>query len=119
MNKKAMKILSVMLIMMMSVTMIGSTVFAFAPNEVVGSKNVTGQDQIKSIGQDLVGILQTVGIVLSVVILIVLGIKYMMGSASEKAEYKKTMIPYLIGALLIFAASVLANVVYQFFNSVK
>ena len=38
----------------------------------------------------------------------------MMGSASEKAEYKKTMIPYLVGAILIFAASTIANVVYQF-----
>ncbi|MEI3401230.1 MAG: hypothetical protein V8R51_02250 [Clostridia bacterium] len=46
--------------------------------------------------------MQTVGIVLSVVILIILGIKYMMGSAEEKAEYKKTMIPYLIGAVSVF-----------------
>ena len=33
-----------------------------------------------------IGVLQTVGIVLSVVILVVLGLKYMMGSAEEKAE---------------------------------
>ena len=38
----------------------------------------------------------------------------MMGSAEEKAEYKKSMLPYLIGALILFAASTIANVVYQF-----
>ena len=35
----------------------------------------------------------------------------MMGSASEKAEYKKTMIPYLVGAILIFGASAITKVV--------
>ena len=70
-------------------------------------------------GQKVVGVLQTIGVVISVIVLIVLGIKYMMGSAEEKAEYKKTMIPYLVGALLIFAASMLANVVYQFANGLN
>ena len=42
----------------------------------------------------------------------VIGIKYMMGSAEEKAEYKKTMIPYLIGAVLLFAAVNLATYIY-------
>ena len=42
----------------------------------------------------------------------------MMGSAEEKAEYKKTMMPYIVGAALIFAASALAQVIYQFFTGV-
>ena len=48
---------------------------------------------------------------LAVIVLLVIGIKYMMGSASEKAEYKKTMIPYLVGAILIFGASAITKVV--------
>ena len=47
-------------------------------------------------------------------ILIVLGIKYMMGSTAEKAEYKKTLMPYFIGALLIFGASAFAGVAIDF-----
>ena len=35
----------------------------------------------------------------------------MIGSASEKAEYKKTMIPYLVGAVLVFGAGAIAKVV--------
>ena len=41
----------------------------------------------------------------------VIGIKYMMGSAEEKAEYKKTMLPYLIGAIILFAAVNIASYV--------
>ena len=43
----------------------------------------------------------------------------MMGSAEEKAEYKKTMIPYLVGALLIFAATTIVNVVYNMFSGIS
>lgn len=43
----------------------------------------------------------------------------MMGSAEEKAEYKKTMMPYLVGALLIFAAVTIANMVYNFTSTLK
>jgi len=41
-----------------------------------------------------------------------------MGSAEEKAEYKKTMIPYLIGALILFAAVQIAGAVVGIANSV-
>ena len=69
------------------------------------------QTDVMNIGNQIIGIITTVGVVVAVVILLVLGIKYMMGSASEKAEYKKTMIPYLVGAILIFGASAITKVV--------
>ena len=47
----------------------------------------------------------------------VIGIKYMMGSAEEKAEYKKTMIPYLVGAIILFAAVNIAGVVVNLAGS--
>lgn len=71
----------------------------------------TAQGDLTDIGNKLIGIITTVGVVVAVVVLLVLGIKYMMGSASEKAEYKKTMIPYLVGAILIFGASAITKVV--------
>ena len=74
---------------------------------------------MQNVGKNIVGILRTVGIILSVIILIILGIKYMMGSAEEKADYKKSMMPYIIGAALIFAASAFAEVIFQFFSNIK
>ena len=87
-------------------------------NEIIGNKSA-GSNTIKNVGSQVVGILQTVGIVLSVVVLIVLGIKYMMGSTEEKSEYKKTFIPYIVGAALIFAASVFATAIYDFFSNMS
>ena len=56
--------------------------------------------------------------VLSVIVLIILGLKYMMGSVEEKAEYKKSFMPYIIGAALVFAASTIAGIVYNIAGSI-
>ena len=73
--------------------------------------STSASTSITDMGNQIIGIITTVGVVVAVVVLLVLGIKYMMGSASEKAEYKKTMIPYLVGAILIFGASAITKVV--------
>ena len=118
MNKKTMKILAFVVTLFMVIAMMSSVVNAasgvnLTPNQITANIDSNSQTQITSVGGKIVGIIQVIGIVIAVVIMVV-GIKYMMGSVEEKAEYKKTMMPYIIGAVLIFAGSTLANVVYQF-----
>lgn len=116
MSTKTMKILTMIASILLVISLGTSVAFALTPGEIIGDTSGQGSTEIADLGKEIVGILQTVGIVLSVVILVVLGIKYMMGSAEEKAEYKKTMIPYLVGAAFIFLAPTIANIVYSFFN---
>lgn len=82
-----------------------------------GSTVDIGQDKIKDKANAIIGIIATIGTVVSVIVLIILGIKYMVGSVSEKAEYKKTMIPYLIGAIMVFAIPQLVQVIYDIATS--
>ena len=84
--------------------------------EVNTEKEVDTSD-IETASEKIIGIIQTVGVLLAVGIIMVLGIKYMMGSAEEKAEYKKVFIPYLIGAIILFAASSLAGAIFNMINS--
>ena len=81
-------------------------------------ENMTGKDlpgdtqtKIDNFGQGIIKVITTVGSICSVVVLIMLGIKYMMGSVEEKAEYKKTLLPYVIGASMVFAASSLVSII--------
>lgn len=83
------------------------------PSDLFSTGPVEGQEEITQLGQSIVGVVQTVGVVVAVVILLVLGVKYMMGSAEEKADYKKSMIPYIVGAVCIFAATTIVNIVYN------
>ncbi len=61
----------------------------------------------------MLGYVQIVGTVLSVIILMIIGFKYMLGSIEEKAEYKKTLIPYIIGAFMLFSGSLVPQIIYQ------
>ena len=115
--KRTIKLASVLLLIavisMTLTTMVSANGGIDAANIAGGLKGTTSnaQNDVTKIGNQLIGIITTVGVVVAVIILLVLGIKYMMGSASEKAEYKKTMIPYVIGAILVFAASTVATIV--------
>ena len=82
------------------------------PGQLTGTPP-TNTANIKNLGDSIIGVVRTVGVVVAVVILLVLGIKYMMGSAEEKADYKKSMIPYLVGAILIFASTTIVGIVYD------
>lgn len=87
----------------------------YEPNSIeVGDKNI-----IVNKSNPLIGSIKTVGIVVAVITIAVLGIKYMMAGINEKAEYKKTMIPYLIGAVLVVAITQLLSVLIEIVTNVK
>ncbi|MBP3830935.1 MAG: TrbC/VirB2 family protein [Clostridia bacterium] len=114
MSKKTMRIITI-LVTILAIVMVGVTSFAaeISINTIDGKGNVD-VTQIGTVGNKIATILRAIGTVLLVVVLMVLGIKYMMGSAEEKAEYKKTMIPYLVGAILVFGATQIAGAVLNF-----
>lgn len=118
--QKMQKVLAIMMMAIILVVAFSTVVMADTngmptPSSITANGASVTSNTITATGQKIVAILQTVGIVLSVIVLIIIGIKYMMGSAEEKAEYKKTFMPYIIGAALIFAASVFAQIAYDFF----
>ena len=115
--KKLSKIFAVLLIL--AIAMIAFTTVANATAGDVANifqkaeeSNVDTGD-MTTVAGNIVNIITWVGIIVAIIVLLVLGIKYMMGSAAEKAEYKKTMIPYLVGAVLIFGASAIVQAVVK------
>ena len=114
MSKKTMKILTTIATIILIISMGASIVCAQSIGNVDINPDQGNAGDITKVGNQIMGILQVVGILIAVIVLMILGIKYMMGSAEEKAEYKKTMIPYIVGAVLIFAATTIANAIYSF-----
>lgn len=111
MSKKTIRVITI-LVTILAVVMVGATSFAAEISiNTINGKGDVDVTQIGTVGNKIATILRAIGTVLLVVVLMVLGIKYMMGSAEEKAEYKKTMIPYLVGAILVFGATQIAGAV--------
>ena len=117
--KKTVKIIATTMMVVMMLLFAISPVFALGsdPSGFKGS-NTANTEKMTEIGNQVITIVSVAGSIVSVIVLVVLGIKYMMGSAEEKAEYKKTLMPYIIGAGFVFAASALAGIIYNFANSI-
>lgn len=88
--------------------------------EIYRPSELTGNDykEAFALGATLVSGIQIVGVVIAIAGIMILGIKYMMGSAEQKADYKKTMIPYLIGCIFIFAISQVVSVIYSLVSQI-
>lgn len=82
----------------------------YFPNGVTDERAPTF---VKKVG-GILGVISTVGIVCSVIVLCVIGLRYMLGSVEEKAEYKKTMLGYIIGVALLASATTLPNILYKY-----
>lgn len=62
--------------------------------------------------------IRAVGTICSVIIIAMIGLRYMLGSVEEKAEYKKTALAYLIGAFLLFSATSIPSILYDLGQSI-
>ena len=119
------KILSIVLlsiVILMSFINFGN--IAYASTDPVDNPNYynPGQDnrdesKLKDKAGVILGVVNTVGVVVSVLTLMAVGIKYMIGSVEEKAEYKKTAITYFLGATLVFGVTTIPNILYKIAQS--
>ena len=78
------------------------------------SEMATGGDGIKSAINNVIGLIQVAGTGISVVVVTMLGIKYLLASPSEKADVKKQIAPILTGCVLLFGAVNLVAIIADF-----
>lgn len=115
--KKSIKLLSVLMIVAM-LTMVVTPVFAVDFDSATANleaKNPTNVGKMTELVGKILGFLQWVAIVGGILIITILGIKYMMGSLEEKAEYKKSLIPLIVGIIVVMGATTIANILFKTF----
>ena len=78
-------------------------------------KDISGSDADIAIqrGGKILGVIRNISIIISVLVLMVIGIKYMLGSVEEKANYKATMLPYIVGVFMIVSGTSLISLIYD------
>lgn len=114
--KKSIKLISI-LIMVALLTMIATPVFANGTQATTNIPITYGDSSaMQSLAGKIIGFIRNIAIVGGVVIIAVLGVKYMMGSLEEKAEYKKSMIPLIIGIVVVMSATTIAKLLFDTFT---
>lgn len=66
-------------------------------------------------GAVVIGVLRNIAAVVSILSLTIIGIRYMVGSVEQKAEYKQTMLPVVIACLLIGSLSAILALIQSIF----
>ncbi len=120
---KTKKIIIALIMMIMMIAMITEPYKVYATTIDVNAykPNIEGVDSANratTIANSITNILAVIGTVVSVAMLIVLGIKYMIGTVQEKADYKKTMGPYLVGAVMVFSITQILKIIASMVSEV-
>lgn len=68
------------------------------------SINTIDTSKMKNSSNLIYTVLLSLGIIAAVIIATVLGIQYMLAGAESKAKIKESMIPFVIGCIILFSA---------------
>ena len=110
MSRKTVRIITavMMFLMILSVasTVLGSS---WTPQ---ANEGAAGADSIKNIINAVLGWVHGIGV--AVIMLIVLAIKYISAAPGDKAEIKKHAVVYVVGAVILFAATGILQIIRTF-----
>ena len=121
--KLSLKMILAALTALLLVATLSTSVFAKSDDTSLIDKISTKADATKIDSDDMtetagkvLRLIRTIAIILGTIVIAVLGVKYMMGSVEEKAEYKKSFIPLVVGILVIMAATSIATLLFSTFS---
>ncbi len=120
MNRKVIKVISILLMILMVVMTLSTSVFAdswdsFDTTMFDGKGDKSGaKDSATNIIGAIINIVQVIGMGVAIIMLIVMAIKYISAAPSEKAEIKKGVTIYVVGAIVLFAASGILGIIKNF-----
>lgn len=88
-----------------------------ASNSVTGSTTIDDKN-MQELSDMVYNTFFVLGVVIAVIVGLVIGIKFMLGSVEEKAEIKQTLPPYIIGCIIIFGAFAIWKIVVNILNQI-
>ena len=118
-KNKLLKILLVFLILMMIGLMVQNNVFAewnfvqFDSDDVAPMTSATVTNVVGAI----VNIVSIVSAGIAIIMLVVIGVKYVNAAPGGKAEVKKDLTGYIIGAVILFATTGILKLLQMFINA--
>ncbi len=123
---KLMKVMAVVLIAVLAIAAVSTTVNATMSFDEISTDSVVegatdesgAASSINRIIGSILTIVQVVGCGVAVIMLIVLAIKYISAAPGDKADIKKHAVVYVVGAVVLFAASGILQIVKNFAGNV-
>lgn len=109
------KLITFLVVIVIAMLLIPSSIYAKMDTDI--SINVSAAQSSQTITQRVLGTMQVIGSAVSVIALIIIGIRYMISSTEEKASMKGVIGYYVAGAVLVFATSNVVGLAYKIISS--
>ena len=110
-NQIMLKIFTILLVIITIASLSTSVLAGNAISAADLEANITfGNDttMVQKVGS-IMGTIRNIAVIAAVIVLMIIGVKYILGSVEEKAEYKKTFMPLIIGIVLVVLATSIAT----------
>ena len=119
--KKSIEIMVKILIIALSIVLISTVVLAddlLDPSKITGT-STDASNSVTSIANIVFGIIQVIALAVAVIMLTILGIKYVSASPEGKADIKKSATIYIVGAVLLFGTTGILQLIKSFASKPK
>ena len=114
---KAIRIVSIVMLTILVIGALSTPVCASLVQQF--NPYVSAGSNFRNIFNSIIGIVQVVGSGIAVIMLMYLGIKYLISAPEGKAEIKKTAVPFVVGAVILFAAVNILAAVERVANNIR
>lgn len=116
--KKSLKIISILIILIATFTNISFAKFSYT-NEMNQSYITTDTENgvtstTKKVMGTILKVIRIVGMGIAVIMLTYVAIKYMSAAPSEKADFKKSAMAYIIGAIVLMGTTQIIAIIADF-----
>lgn len=123
MNKKVLKTISILILALAVLFAFVLPVFAtdyLDPSTTIKAQDSSGaRASIARIAGAILAMVQTVAIAVAVIMLLILAIKYISAAPNDKAEIKKHAVVYVVGAVILFSASGILEIIKRFAGNIN
>ena len=119
--KKSIEIMVKILIIALSLALISTVVLAddlLDPSKITGT-STAASNSVTDIANIILGIIQVIAVAVAVIMLTVLGIKYVSAAPEGKADTNKSAVVYVVGAVLLCGTAGILQLIKSFANSVS
>lgn len=128
--KKILKlIIAILILLMFSLAFQTNNIYAQTPDDMSGVAGNFIQDgaaadspmdigKLRGMSDTIYNFLLVIAIIIAVIVGLIIAIKFITGSVSEKAKIKETLIPYIAGCVVIFGAFTIWKLIIEIMKAV-
>lgn len=124
-NLRVLKVLLVVLVIAMCALTVTTSVYADHDwsTDISTVDGLSGIDDLDNSAKTIVGaiisVMRIVATGIALIMIIAVAVKYMSAAPGDRADIKKHAVPFVIGAIVLFASSGILSIIQQFASNIN